>query len=221
MNLPRYLFGSSSYGEIGILAGGIDKNGRILKSVELYNSKLGTWECLSDMNLSRKNCGGFFMDGKFYVLGGISNQGEVLTCGEEYNMETRAWRRINDMLPDWDGPVRQLIRPSPMIAVVKNQVYVADITTNMVKKYDKSNNTWNVVKSLPVRADSTNGWGLGFRAFGDKLLVIGGNRGINDDVVVFYSWRPEDGNGEGPEWDILSIIERAVYPIWPLTFFLP
>ncbi|KAJ4982161.1 hypothetical protein NE237_032998 [Protea cynaroides] len=209
MNLPRFLLGSSSYGEIATVAGGMDKSGRILKSAELYNSELGAWENLSDMNLSHKRCAGFFMDGKFYVVGVISSQYELLTCGEEYNMETRVWKRINNMIPVWDEPVQQRIRPSPLVAVVNNQLYAADITTSMVKKYDKNNNTWDFVKRLPVGFKSSNGWGFAFKACGDKLLVVGGHRGTDGEVIMLHSWRPEDGNGEGPEWDVLSIIERV------------
>ncbi|XP_042492585.1 F-box/kelch-repeat protein At5g60570-like isoform X1 [Macadamia integrifolia] len=205
MSLPRCLFGSSSSAEIAIVAGGSDKNGCILKSAELYNSELRAWESLPDMNLPRKLCSGFFMDGKFYVIGGISSQSGRLTCGEEYNIETRTWRRINDMIPGWGGPMQS----PPLVAVVNNQLYGADLTTNEVKKYDKTNNTWNVVKRLPVRADSNNGWGLAFKACGDKLLVVGGRRRIDGEVIVLHSWRPEDGNREGLEWDVLSIRERA------------
>ncbi|KAJ4982429.1 hypothetical protein NE237_033266 [Protea cynaroides] len=206
MNHSRCLFGSSSHGEIAIVAGGSDMNGDIVNHAELYNSKLGAWESLSDMNLSRKHCSGVFMDRKFYVIGGISSQGERLSCGEEYNMETRAWRRINDMIPDWDEARSLYSRSLPLVAVVNNQLYAADRTTNEVKKYVKSNNTWNVVKRLPVRADFMYGSGFAFKACGDKLIVV--NTWMNNDAVV-YSWRPEDGNGEGPEWDVLSILEGA------------
>ncbi|XP_042501381.1 F-box/kelch-repeat protein At5g60570-like [Macadamia integrifolia] len=205
MNLPRCLFGSSSSGEIAIVAGGSDKNGHILKTAELYNSELCAWESLSDMNLPRKLCSGFFMDGKFYVIGGISDEGKRLTCGEEYNMETRTWRRINDMIPSWGGPMQS----PPLVAVVNNELYTADLTTNEVKKYDKSNNAWNVVNRLPVRGDSNNGWGLAFKKCGDKLIVVGGRRGIDGELIVIHSWRPEDGSGGGPEWNVLSIRERA------------
>ncbi|URE39045.1 F-box kelch-repeat protein [Musa troglodytarum] len=97
----------------------------------------------------------------------------------------------------------------PLVAVVKNQLYAADQSTNEVKKYDKENNTWNVVRPLPVRADSSNGWGLAFKACGDKLLVVGGHRGPQGEVIVLHYWRPEEGNMGGADWDILSIRERA------------
>ncbi|ONK59259.1 uncharacterized protein A4U43_C08F4610 [Asparagus officinalis] len=206
MNLPRCLFGSGSFGEIAIVAGGVDNNGRVLKCAELYNSEFGTWETLPDMNLPRKLCSGFFMDGRFYVIGGMSSHTDSLTCGEEYNLETRTWRRIPDMYPSHSTGNRATQSP-PLVAVVNNQLYVADQSTNEVKKYDKSNNTWSFVKTLPVRADSHNGWGLAFKACGSKLLVIGGQRGPQGEVVVLRSWCPEGGNNNG--WGVLSVRERA------------
>lgn len=206
MNLPRCLFGSGSSGEIAIVAGGSDKNGHVLKCAEMYNSELGRWETLPDMNWPRKMCSGFFMDGKFYVIGGMSSHTDSLTCGEEYNLETRTWRRIPNMYP---GGNRATHQSPPLVAVVNNQLYAADQSTNEVKKYDKVNNTWSVVKPLPVRADSYNGWGLAFKACGDKLLVIGGHRGPQGEVIVLRCWHPEDRNNGGPEWDVLSVRERA------------
>ncbi|KAL0908802.1 hypothetical protein M5K25_023311 [Dendrobium thyrsiflorum] len=205
MNLPRCLFGSGSSGKIAIVAGGSDKNGQILKFAELYDSELGRWETLPDMNLPRKMCSGFFMDGKFYVIGGMSSHTDSLTCGEEFNIQTRTWRRIPNMYP---GDNRATHQSPPLVAVVNNQLYAADQSTNEVKKYDKVNNTWNVVKPLPVRADSHNGWGLAFKSCGERLLVIGGHRGPQGEVIVLHSWCPEERNN-GAEWDVLSVRERA------------
>lgn len=208
MILPRCLFGSSSLGEIAIIAGGSDKNGRILRSAELYNSELGVWQNLPDMNLPRKLCSGFFMDGKFYVIGGMSSQTECLSCGEEYNLETRTWRRIENMYTV-SSAGHPAMRSPPLVAVVNNQLYSADQATNEVKKYDKINNTWSVVKQLPVRADSSHGWGLAFKACGNSLLVIGGHRGPEGEVIVLHSWDPQDRTMHGPEWDVLAVKERA------------
>ncbi|KAK1305046.1 F-box/kelch-repeat protein [Acorus calamus] len=202
MNLPRCLFGSSCHGEIAIVAGGSDKYGHVLKSAELYNSELGHWETLPDMNLPRKMCSGFFMDGKFYVIGGMLSHTDSLTCGEEYDLETRVWRRILNMYP---GGNRASQSP-PLVAVVNNQLYAADQTTNVVKKYDKLNNTWNVISQLPVRVDSYNGWGFAFKSCGDKLLVVGGHRGPAGDIIVLHSWCPDE---EGAEWKVLSVRERV------------
>lgn len=205
MNLPRCLFGSSSLGEVAIVAGGSDKNGNVLKSAELYNSELGMWESLPDMNLPRKMCSGFFMDGKFYVIGGMSSPVDSLTCGEEYDMETRTWRRISNMYPSGNRATQS----PPLVAVVNNELYAADQSTNEVKKYDKINNSWTVIRPLPVRADNYNGWGLAFKACGDKLLVVGGHRGPEGEVIVLHSWSPTVADANLVDWDVLAIRERA------------
>jgi hypothetical protein len=206
MDLPRCLFGSSSLGEVAIVAGGSDKNGRVLKSAELFNSELGTWQTLKEMGVPRKLCSGFFMDGKFYVIGGMSSHTDRLTCGEEYNMETGTWRRIENMYPITDVGREPAMCSPPLVAVVNNQLYSADQATNEVEKYDKVNNSWAIVKRLPVRADSSNGWGLAFKACGNSLLVIGGHRGPEGEVIVLHSWEPKDAN---QDWRVLSVRERA------------
>uniref|UniRef100_A0A0D6R2C8 F-box domain-containing protein n=1 Tax=Araucaria cunninghamii TaxID=56994 RepID=A0A0D6R2C8_ARACU len=206
MSLPRCLFGSGSCGEIAIVAGGSDKDGTVLKSAELYNSEAGTWETLPDMHSPRKLCSGFFMDGKFYVIGGMSSHTTSLTCGEEYNLQTRTWRRIRNMFPGGNGATSHA---PPLVAVVNNQLYAVEYSRNEVKKYNKENNTWSVLGRLPVRADSTNGWGLAFKAFGNEILVIGGQRGPEGESIVLNSWRPTPDAGKPIEWNVLAVKERA------------
>ncbi|TYH34176.1 hypothetical protein ES332_D13G110600v1 [Gossypium tomentosum] len=80
-----------------------------------------------------------------------------------------------------------------------------------VKKYDKVNNSWSIVKRLPVRADSSYGWGLAFKACGNSLLVIGagGHGGHDDGVIVLHSWNPDEGNRDGQEWNVLAVNAQA------------
>eukprot|EP00252_Welwitschia_mirabilis_P004384 TRINITY_DN1473_c0_g1_i1.p1 TRINITY_DN1473_c0_g1~~TRINITY_DN1473_c0_g1_i1.p1 ORF type:complete len:424 (+),score=47.85 TRINITY_DN1473_c0_g1_i1:592-1863(+) len=208
MNLPRCLFGSGSYGQIAIVAGGVDGDGTVLNSAELYNSESGTWEQLPRMHNARKLCSGFFMDGKFYVIGGLSSTHVSLTCGEEYNLQTRTWRRIPNMFP---GGIVAAHSP-PLVAVVNNQLYAVESATNELKVYDKQNISWNVIGRLPVRADSTNGWGLAFKACGNELIVIGGHQCPEGEFIILNSWEPSShrGGGENPiDWRIMGIKERS------------
>ncbi|THU74251.1 hypothetical protein C4D60_Mb04t31410 [Musa balbisiana] len=82
MNSPRCLFGSASLGVKAIIAGGINAQGDIVSTAEIYNSETHTWETLPSMNRARKMCSGVFMDGKFYVIGGMASNTKVLTCGK-------------------------------------------------------------------------------------------------------------------------------------------
>ncbi|KAK4286455.1 hypothetical protein QN277_003010 [Acacia crassicarpa] len=206
MNRPRCLFGSGSLGSIAIVAGGSDKNGNVLKSAELYDSASGVWELLPNMNTPRRLCSGFFMDGKFHVIGGMSSPAVSLTCGEEYDLEKRTWRKIEGMYPY----VNRAAQAPPLVAVVDNQLYAVEHVTNMVKKYDKEKNTWNDLGRLPVRADSSNGWGLAFKACGEQILVVGGQRGPEGEAVVLNSWCPKSGAENGTlDWQVLGVKEHV------------
>ncbi|PON57330.1 Kelch repeat type [Parasponia andersonii] len=207
MNTPRCLFGSASFGEIAILAGGCDPCGNILSSAELYNSETGTWRTLRSMNKPRKMCSGMFMDGKFYVIGGIgTGNPKSLTCGEVYDLETETWTEIPNMFPARNGGVGLIEAPAaaeapPLVAVVNNTLYAADYAEKEVRRYDKERNEWVTIGGLPERAVSMNGWGLAFRACGDRLIVIGGPRVLGGGIIELNSWIP---NEEAPQWDLLA-----------------
>ncbi|XP_022964959.1 F-box/kelch-repeat protein At5g60570-like [Cucurbita moschata] len=206
MNRPRCLFGSGSLGSIAIVAGGSDINGNILDSAELYDSSLGTWEMLPKMTTPRRLCSGFFMDEKFYVIGGMSSSTVSLTCGEEYNFQTRKWRKIEGMYPY----VNRAAQAPPLVAVVDNQLYSVEYLTNLVKRYDKVKNSWNVLGRLPLRADSSNGWGLAFKACGEELLVVGGQKGPNGEAIVLNACSPKFGMRNGAlDWKFLGVKEHV------------
>ncbi|KAK7309766.1 hypothetical protein RJT34_06759 [Clitoria ternatea] len=205
MNAPRCLFGSASLGEIAILAGGCDSEGRILDSAELYNSETHTWETLPSMKKPRKMCSGVFMDGKFYVIGGIGgNDSKLLMCGEEYNLQTRTWTEIPNMSPGRSSRGAEMpatAEAPPLVAVVNNELYAADYGDMEVKKYDKQRKLWFTIGRLPERAVSMNGWGLAFRACGNRLIVIGGPRTHGEGFIELNSWVPSEGP---PQWDLLA-----------------
>ncbi|WOK97602.1 hypothetical protein Cni_G06310 [Canna indica] len=196
MNSPRCLFGSASLGEKAIVAGGTNGH-TTLCSAELYNSETLTWETLPPMNRARKMCSGIFMNGKFYVIGGMTNGNEVLTCGEEFDLKRRSWRLIPNMSAGLNGANGS----PPLVAVVNNELYAAHYADKEVMKYNKENNTWSTLGKLPERYFSMNGWGLAFRACGEHLIVIGGQRGSHGGMVELNSWVP---NGGPPKWNVIA-----------------
>ncbi|KAJ0240427.1 F-box/kelch-repeat protein SKIP11 [Hirschfeldia incana] len=207
MNSPRCLFGSASLGEIAIFAGGCDSQGKILDFAEMYNSELQTWVTLPRMNQPRKMCSGVFMDGKFYVIGGIGGaDAKALTCGEEYDLEAKKWTQIPDLSPPRSRADQADARPAaeapPLVAVVDNQLYAADHADMEVRKYDKEKKKWLTIGRLPERAGSVNGWGLAFRACGERLIVIGGPKYSGGGFIELNSWKPRDG--DPPQWTLLD-----------------
>ncbi|KAJ4813988.1 Kelch repeat-containing protein [Rhynchospora pubera] len=200
MNSPRCLFGSASFGEKAIVAGGTDVQGNILNSAELYNSETQTWVTLPSMEKPRKMCSGVYMDDKFYVLGGMAGNSndDLLTCGEEYDIENGTWRVIPDMAAGLNGASGA----PPLVAVVNNQLYAANYGDKEVQKYSKESNTWVTLGKLPERPDSVNGWGIAFRACGDRLVVIGGPRVLGGGMIELHAWVPRDDSP--PEWEMMD-----------------
>ncbi|VAI68278.1 unnamed protein product [Triticum turgidum subsp. durum] len=171
MNTPRCFFGSASVGEKAYVAGGADSSRNVLSSAEMYDSETHTWTPLPSMNRARYGCSGVFMDGRFYVIGGNSSSHKVLTCGEEYDLNRRSWRVIDNMsqgLNETDEGA------SLLLAVVNNELYAADYEkNNELKQYDKLDNKWITLGKLPVHSKDKYGRDMGFRACGDRLIVIG------------------------------------------------
>ncbi|OEL18218.1 F-box/kelch-repeat protein SKIP11 [Dichanthelium oligosanthes] len=197
MNSLRCLFGSASVGEKAYVAGGTDSLGRVLSSAELYNCETHTWTTLPSMNRARKNCSGVFMDGKFYVISGVTNNNVILTWGEEYDVQSKSWRVIENMSGGLSGGTGV----PPLISVVKNELYAADYSEKDVKKYDKQNNKWITLGKLSERSVSMNGWGLAFRACGERLIVIGGSRTSVGCMIELNSWIPDD---KPPVWNLIA-----------------
>ena len=197
MMTPRCLFGSASLGEIAIVAGGCSDKGTVFGSAELYDSETKTWVSLPDMNVPRKMCSGIFMDGKFYVIGGTGASG-VLTCGEEFDLAERRWRLIPNMFPAGNGASGA----PPLVAVVENELYSADYEEKVVRRYDKRMNIWLTLGGLPERSVSVNGWGLAFRACGERLIVIGGKKmGVGGGSIELNAWVP---GGGPPRWELVA-----------------
>ncbi|CAN8239826.1 unnamed protein product [Cochlearia groenlandica] len=211
MHISRCLFGSASLGEVAVIAGGCDPRGQILSSAEIYNSETGEWTVIPSMNKARKMCSSVFMDGNFYVIGGIGvGNSKMLMCGEVYDLKKRTWTLIPNMLPersngnggDQAKETTAASEAPPLVAVVKDELYAANYAQQEVKRYDKRRNVWVKVGNLPERASSMNGWGMAFRACGDKLVVVGGPRALGGGFIEINACVPREG--EPLHWRVLA-----------------
>lgn len=183
----RCMFASANCDNLGYVAGGIGLDtykgtSTILDSAERYNPESGLWERLPNMHRKRKTCSGCFMDNKFYVIGGITDGGGNLTCGEAFDLETETWELIPNMLEN--VPVVQAQCP-PLVAVVNNQLYYLEASSNKLLAYLKKDKSWKILGGVPVRADSTRGWGVAFKSLGNELLVIGASSNASQSMTVY------------------------------------
>ncbi|KAL0351136.1 UNVERIFIED_CONTAM: F-box/kelch-repeat protein [Sesamum radiatum] len=195
MRTPRCLFASATCGSYAYVAGGmaVELNGEVLyDKAEKYNPESRSWEPLPTMKRRRKLCAGCYMDGKFYVIGGRDEAGG-LTCGEFFDETKNQWELIPDMLID--DPVQSSHSP-PLVAVVNNELYSLEASSNQLKVYLKKTNTWKQLGPVPVRADCNNGWGVAFKSLGNELLVIGASSVSSTNAMAIYTCCPGSESDE-------------------------
>uniref|UniRef100_A0A5B6ZIV3 F-box domain-containing protein n=1 Tax=Davidia involucrata TaxID=16924 RepID=A0A5B6ZIV3_DAVIN len=195
---PRCLFASATCGPFAFVAGGIgmEANSEVYDTAEKYNPDTKSWEPLPRMRRKRKLCSGCYMDDSIYVIGGRNENGE-LTCGEFLDKATNKWKLIPDMLKD--DPVLTCHSP-PLVAVVNNELYSLEASTNQLKVYLKRSNTWKQLGPVPVRADFSSGWGVAFKSLGNELLVIGASSDSSaSNCMAIYTCCP-DPDAEELQW---------------------
>ncbi|EEF50913.1 F-box/kelch-repeat protein At3g27150 [Ricinus communis] len=201
---PRCLFASASCGLFAFVAGGVTEAGAVLNSAEKYNPDTRSWETLPRMQRKRRLSSGCYMDNKFYVIGGRNEEGRCLTCGEAYDEDKKTWELIPDMLED--TPVATYQSP-PLVAVVNNELYSLETSSNELKVYSKRSKTWRKLGPVPVRADSSRGWGVAFKSLGNELLVIGASTSIvsySGDGMAIYTCCPDDKTDHALHWTPLE-----------------
>lgn len=193
----RCLFASASFGKYAYFAGG-SHDGSFLKSAERYNSESQEWEALPDLHYSRRWCSGCILDGKFFVIGGQGGLGSErlpLTSGEYYDEVEKKWVIVENMWPPALLQSPGQTAP-PLVAVVDNELYCADATTMELNMYHKGTNKWRALGRVPDRSVDSSGWGMGFKAVGKEIFVIGGNitTGVSCDQI--HAWPMVRSNGE-------------------------
>ncbi|KAJ4729455.1 F-box/kelch-repeat protein [Melia azedarach] len=210
MKRPRCLFASATCGTFAFVAGGLVMDGtEVLNSAERYNPETKSWDHLPGMSQKRKLCSGCYMDNKFYVIGGRNENNNPLTCGEAYDESKRDWELIPDMLKDFPA---ETFQSPPLIAVVNNELYSLETSSNELRVYLKNNNTWKILGLVPVRADVNRGWGVAFKSLGNELLVIGGSSASRESMTIYTCCPSSDV--EELQWRLLECGKK------PLSHFI-
>ena len=105
MNERRHSAAAVSLNDQIFICGGCDGE-NVLRSCEMYDTKLNKWQHIPSMKSSRMRHSAVVHAGKVYVFGGVSvNSGSVNSGGialksvECYNPEENRWTKVPDM-PD-------------------------------------------------------------------------------------------------------------------------
>ncbi|CAM6041372.1 unnamed protein product [Sphagnum compactum] len=126
----------------------------------------------------------------------LPDQDRVLTSAEYYDEIKNQWVLIENMWPASHTP---LVSPTPpLLVVVDNELYAVDATTMEFKSYQKDTNTWKTLGRVPNRSVDSSGWGMGFKAVGKDIFLIGGssNRHFCNKI---HACNLESSGGE-PKW---------------------
>ncbi|KAL9229457.1 hypothetical protein vseg_004921 [Gypsophila vaccaria] len=196
----RCLFASASSGDFAYVAGGTSpETNVILNSAEKYDPTTRSWDPLPRMKEKRRMCAGVYMDNKFYVIGGQNQTGAAFTCAEVFDENKNTWVKIPGMLKGLttsDSP--------PLVAVVNNELYTFETSTNCLLVYLKDSNLWKDLGPIPVRADIRKGWGVAFKSLGNQLLAIGGSNisPFGRGMTVFTCF--PNPNAERLDWKLLD-----------------
>ncbi|KAL1219286.1 F-box/kelch-repeat protein [Cardamine amara subsp. amara] len=174
MITPRIMCGFASRGTDAFFAGGIKIGKRgileVVNVAEKYNADTKRWTMINRMHKRRKSSLGCFLRGKFLVLGGLDENDEYLTCGESYDEKTDSWKLVPNMLKDLTFMYPRFL---PLIAVVKDNLYLLEKWSKEVRVYDINANVWKKLGVVPAKVNVVLGWGVTFNSIGDRLMVIG------------------------------------------------
>lgn len=98
MNEPRHSAAAVSLNDQIFICGGCDGE-NVLKSCEVYDTKLNKWQHIPPMKSFRMRHSAVVHAGKVYVFGGVSvNSGGIaLKSVECYNPEENRWTKVPDM----------------------------------------------------------------------------------------------------------------------------
>ncbi|KAI6671405.1 hypothetical protein NL676_006290 [Syzygium grande] len=200
MKNPRCLFASATCGDYAFVAGGfgIGSKKELLNSAEKYDPETKSWDRLPMMHQRRKMCSGCYMDKKFYVIAFDESQNK--------------WEIIPDMLKDMPALTSHC---PPLLAVVNNELYTLETSSNELKVYIKSSNSWKRLGPVPIRADFSKGWGVAFKSLGSKLLVIGTSSASDTGHSMTIFTCCPDPDTEELQWTPLGCGKNSSSPfIW-------
>ncbi|MEE2853109.1 MAG: kelch repeat-containing protein [Actinomycetota bacterium] len=165
---PRAAAAAAVVGDRIIVSGGVDSNGALLNTVEIFDGN--SWTLGAPIPTPRQMLSAA-SDGKVvYAVGGTNGTAELATV-EAYDPAAKTWTRLPD-LPQPRGDLGVAIADRRLVAVggqsagqVLKSVSVLDLTTN----------TW---AGLPDMATARHG--MSVAAVGQAVYSIGGSSDVGD-----------------------------------------
>lgn len=184
MQSPRELNAQVKLATGKILSmGGIDNNGNLLSSAELYNSGPGTWTLTGSMAQAREYFPAVVLtSGKVLVAGGLGAGSTVLAAAELYDPTTGVWSSAGSLSVARFGHTATLLSNGKVLVTGGCASNPCSTLTAVSELYDPASNTWSTTGSL------TTGryFHTALRLKTGKVLAIGGNAGAVTSSCEVY-----------------------------------
>ncbi len=165
----------------GVLSiGGVDNNGNLLQSAEVYNPGPGTWTAASNMAEAREYFPAVVLtSGKVLVSGGLGAGGSVLPGAELYDPIKNQWSPAGSLSVARFGHTATLLTNEKVL--VTGGCTSSTCGTPVSELYDPASNTWSTTGSL----NTARYYHTAVRLKTGKVLVVGGSSGTNTSCELY------------------------------------
>ncbi len=181
--------------------GGIDNNGNLLASAEVYSSGPGTWSLIASMAEARYLFPAVRLtSGKILVSGGLGAAGTVLGAAELYDPTTGAWSSASSLSVARFGHTATLLQSGKVLVAGGCTTSTCSTDTSVSELYDPASNSWSTTGSLNTARD----YHTALRLKTGKVLVIGGSTGTVTATCELYD--PSNGT-----WSNVASMNVARY----------
>jgi N-acetylneuraminic acid mutarotase len=171
--------------------GGVDNNGIVLNSAEVYNSRLGTWKLTANMTHPRKVFPAVVLtNGKVLVSGGLGVGNTVLASAELYDPNPKSgpqWTSAGFLSVARYGHTATLLPNGKVLVTGGCTSNACSNGTAVSELYDPVANSWSTTGSLNTGRHSHTAVPLK-----TGVLVIGGSAGTSCELYDYSkgTWSP-------------------------------
>ena len=198
MQTKRCAMGAAVYGDVIVVAGGVDEDSKVLASTEIYLPSSNTWNIISPLKQRRSGHALVSCDKCLYAIGGLVSK----TC-------LSLVEKLGDLKEEWIN-IEPMQTPRSLVAVVNCDGVVYAIggrsgtnkstALKTVEKYDSSANTWKYVSDMNFQRSAHAACVLC-----NKIYVVGGLDADGKAVTNIESY--------DPVYDTWSIVGNTI-EIW-------
>jgi hypothetical protein len=151
--------------------GGVDNNGNVLASAELYTSSKGTWTLTGSMSEARQSFAAVALKtGNVLVMGGLGISNVMVSSAELYNPKTGVWSSAGFLSVARYGHSATLLSSGKVLVTGGCTVFPCTANTAISELYDPTSNSWSTTGSL----NTARSYQTAVALKTGKVLVVGG-----------------------------------------------